>query len=531
MQEGADLNIAFDPKWSDVVISTRFSGTTGETLTCNDKTRQRFTATGCSIAEHPQFPGGALYFDAAPANRYVWSTSAALSLGEHLFEIDFLATSLGATGYRGLFKHPSDMLMARIDPVASAIEFGVRSSASAAWSMVSYTIPDLDEFLGVRHTLRCVMTVTALIMELDGQVVATAAHGLTSFSASANSLLIGTVADVNNNAGRWIGYLGQIRWTRALRPDEMGQPMPVPWPIGASADPQRAAVVFHSRFDGPNLSQAAVDIKGKSIVFVGAARLESTLAWAGRSSFRANGGYALIDHPDLVLGADDFTFEFFVARTGNSGQREYLFSLMDADGLDHAVSLSASGFGGYLYLRVAGIDVATIAAAGPENVTFYWYSVVRQGSNLAVFRNNIRVALVNVGDGPIASNGQLVFGKGGAAAPGNQSLYDYVDEARFTRGYSRVSPLLTSTTPPADMFPAFGPRAISGHVDDADGNPVDCVVRVHRSLTGQMVSQGRTAADGSFVLPVADIDEHYWTAHLPGKNALIFDHVVPELVT
>lgn len=429
------------------------------------------------------------------------------------------------SGSRFVFSH-YDRVLLTID--AGTLTLKIRTTANPT-PVYTITVPDIEVGQWYDYAIRCHATGASL--ELNGEAVGSVVWGSETHGALTAGFRLGNYTLAPSVAQSFRGYLGPFRWTIGdQRLEDAGQPA-YRFPVLGAVDPIREKVVFHSRFEGLNVATSALDTKGKTIAFSGAARLETSYKKFGVSSFRANGGAGLIAHADFQFGTDDFAIEFPCARTGNSGNREYLFSLMDAEGLDHAVSLSAAGFGGYLYLRIAGVDVATIAAAGPENGTFYWYAVVRQGGNLAVFRNNSRVALVAFGNGPITSNGQFYIGKGGAAAPGNASLYDYIDELRITRGAARYNPALTSVVAPTEFFSEYGPRAISGYVDDADGNPVDCVVRVHRSLTGQLVSEGRTAADGSFVLPVADIDEHYWTAHLPGKNALIYDHVVPELVT
>lgn len=527
MQEGADLNIAFDPKWSQVLSFSYLEGRAGQTELPCEKTTLVGACTGCAISRDSLlFPAGAVHLPDALANRYAWvASNSNFVFRDQLFELEFAPTSWGASGNLGFLFYILYGVQCYIDYATHQLHFLIARTAPITDSVgISYTIPDIGAFVGVKHALRCGMTATDLFIELDGVEVARGPHGATAvFSTSATIRLGGS----GSAGSQLIGYIGQWRWSADLRPEDMGRPMSR-FPLLAAVDPHREKVVFHSRFNGPAGVQEAVDTKGKTIVFAGAAALSYSNALAG-ACLRLNGSPVEVVHGDFNFGTDDFSIEWFNCRPGNDGLRRFVLCLMDIDGDDHALSLSG-GSGAVATLRVAGVDIEGPPLSFPSSLNPEHLMIVRSGGYIAYFKDGYRYILYDIGDTPVASNGRLVFGHAGTV-PGYPSNFDFIDEMRITRGESRVSPLAVSFTPPAEYFNVYGPRAISGHVDDADGNPVDCVVRVHRSLTGQMVSEGRTAADGSFVLPVADIDEHYWTAHLPGKNALIYDHVVPELVT
>lgn len=516
----------FDPKWSDVVISTRFSGAVGQTITCNDKTNERFTAYNCEISAHPDFVGGAMRFTASGTAKLVLSTSNYAYLADNLFEIDFVLESLGVAGLRGLFRDGLRCVTCMFDATTSELQFGIRSSSSAPWSMLSYQITDLDAFVGVRHSLRCVMTASDLTMELDGEVVGTMAHGVTSMAAGLGNFAIGNASFAVEDS--FIGWIGQFRWTRALRPDEMGLVMPDRFPILSALDPNREKVVLHSHFDGANNATAATDTTGASLVFSGGAVLKDTDARFGVSSLSLNSGAVHCDGIDF--SAQRFTIEFFEKRTENDGVNRYLVSIMDEAGVDHALSVAAPYFGP-VTLRKNGVDVSTSASGsiGPTTTWQHW-AIVRDGEYVAVFVGGQRSLLVNIGVNPLLSNGRFVLGKGGSVAPAAVSK-DWVDECRITIDVAHYNVLSTSIVPPPERFNEYGPRALSGTVRNPDGTPrPNTLVRCYHLASGRLVSQGYSDVDGTFALPTADSSLHFWTAHHPTNNALIRDRITPALI-
>lgn len=516
----------FDPKWSDVVISTRFSGAVGQVVTCNDKTNGRLTGYNCAIAEHPAFVGGALRFIASAVGRYVYSTASAIYLADNLFEIDFVLESLGASGLRGLFRDGIGCVTCRIDVATASIEFGIRASSSDPWSMLVHPIDDVDAFIGVRHALRCSLTSTLLSMELDGVTVGTVAHGVSALTTGSNNWAIGNASVSADDA--WIGWIGQFRWTRALRPDEMGLVMPDRFPILSALDPNREKVVLHSHFDGANNATAATDTTGASLVFSGGAVLKDTDARFGVSSLSLNSGTVHCDGIDF--SAQRFTIEFFEKRTENDGVNRYLMSIMDEAGVDHALSVAAPYFGP-VTLRKNGVDVST-SASGSIGPTITWkhWAIVRDGEYVSVFVGGQRSLLVNIGVNPLLSNGRFVLGKGGSVAPAAVSK-DWIDECRITIGVAHYNVLSTSIVPPTERFNEYGPRALSGTVRNPDGTPrPNTLVRCYHLASGRLVSQGYSDVDGTFALPTADSSLHFWTAHHPTNNALIRDRITPALI-
>jgi len=516
------VTLAFDPKWSSVVALLYLESANGETVAFNEK------------------PGTTVYTNSVTFSNVVsrWGRGAAF------FPSDAVSRSIqiaNISGFRtdlpqviqGSFC-PSDVLGARIpfslhDRMWLTIEAGalvlrVRTTSSPA---PIYTLPVPDIEVGQWYDYAIRLGPAGVSLSLGSEVVAEANWGAETHGSLTAGAMLGNYAAGANAASSFRGYLGPFRWTAGdQRIEDIGR-LAYRFPVLDAVDPLRERVIFHSHFDGANGQTSAVDTRGKTIVFLGNARLQSLNQKSGPTSLYAFGAGARVSHPDFDVQADDFCIEFFGARAINSGQREYEFSLLDAGGTDHALSLS-SVFGGSTTLRVNGVDLAPIVGGGVNNGSLH-YAVCRAGPYLAYFKNGNRLGLFDIGAVSLASNGDFYIGKGGTA-PGVES-YDYTDEWRVTRGGSRYDPLAPTIVAPIGRYSVFGPRSLSGILDDADGNPVVCKVRAYHSATGRLVSEGVTDIDGSFVLPVADIDEHFWTAHMPGRQALIGDHVLPVVIT
>lgn len=155
--------------------------------------------------------------------------------------------------------------------------------------------------------------------------------------------------------------------------------------------------------------------------------------------------------------------------------------------------------------------------------------LVRKGRWLGLFEGSVRRLLVDIGTMSIGGDGYLYFGKAPAIA-GSVNPSFWVDEIRVTT-VARTDPETPTTTFSAERFSDYGPRSLSGHVKDAAENPVICTVRAYHLASGRLVSESVTDIDGSFSLPVQDPGEHFWTAHKPGKNGLIIDHLTPVIIS
>lgn len=517
------MTLAFDPKWGQVVALLYLESVNGEATAYNEKPGTVVYTNSVTFSTAvSRWARGAAFFPADNVSRNIQFAGIANFRTDipQIIQGSFYPTDV--VGDRLPFSF-HDRLILSVDNGTLALRVRTTSAPTPVYTL---TAPDIEIDQWYDYAIR--LGPLGVSLALGDHVVASATWGDETHAAISPFGMLGNLAAGANASFSFRGYLGPFRWTIGdQRLEDIGVAA-YRFPVLDAVDPLRERVIFHSHFDGANNQTAAVDTRGKSIVFFGNARLQSSNQKSGPTSLYAFGDRVRVSHPDFDVQGDDFCFEFFGTRPVNSGQREYEFSLMDAGGIDHALSLS-SIFGHLATLRLNGADLAPIAGGGLTLGSLH-YAVCRRGPWLAFFRNGSRLALYDIGSTTIASSGDFYIGKGGSAAPGGES-YDYTDEWRVTRGSSRYDPESPTIAAPQGRFSVFGPRSLSGIIDDADGNPVVCKVRVYNSATGRLVSEGTTDIDGSFVLPVADIDEHFWTAHLPGKEALIGDHVLPVVIT
>jgi len=523
------VTLAFDSKWEQVVAMTRMEGLHGAIRIALEKPNQLLSLVGgIGISRaSTNFPAGALRFT-AQTGQYATITSAAVAIGKHAIELPFELESYGSSGNRGLFVLTNKM-NAHItsDTHQLVLNFWPAGTGGALKSGV-FDIPDAAEFLSVKHTLRVRVDYTHVAAELDGDEIIRFAHDATSF-ASGNSILYVGDSSLSGATNTFLGYLGQVRWTSGDdRADETQHPMPR-FPVLGAADPLREKVVFHSHFE-PTQSGVPVDTKGVPCVLDGAASLSSGVsrygvgcanfgAWAG-GSVRAGPA------PGFLFGDSDFLVEGCLIASTNNDDGAGLFAIKNGAGQAVlGVRIAAGSSYNTLAVHIGG----TVLPFPGNYLSSGHFAVARQAEKLAVFFAGSRRAIIDIaglalgGDGYFHWGWPTIFGATKLAPCG-------IDEGRITVGASRVSVDALSIPVPAEQFAEYGPRSLSGLVDDDDGNPVICTVRAYHTATGRLVSEGVTEPDGSFVLPVGDIDEHFWTAHLPGKKPLIEGDVIPVII-
>ena len=510
------VTAGFDPKWELVKSLTYFEGLNGATVAADVKTNGLFQCYSCAISRMaPEFPSGALHFQDVSASRYaIANFSNSLAFGNNIFEVSFILADWGASGLRRIFR--GDNVSAYINPATFTVFFGVNIDG-AGWVNVTYTIPDPAAFIGTRHDARFGVTSADQFIELDGVEVARIAHGKTTSANGNQQIRFGQ--SVSSGDG-WIGYIGPFRWTAGdLRPELAGQPM-ARFPVLGAVDPHREKVVFHSHFE-PTETGIPLDEKGNQVVSQGGALTTDARSY-GIGSLNIKYGSILVGpNGKFALGEQDFALEFSVP--GNYPGEEWVaFSLPSAD---NAIALRLRGSSNFQALfTINGVEEQVNGPPG-RYLSGGRYAVCRTGNMLAIFRDNFRIWSRVVAGVTFTSNGYLQIG----GSPHSNS--PRIDEFRLTIGNSRHDANLTAATQAVEPFSDFGARSLSGIVDDWDGSPVSCKVRAYHAATGRLVSEGWSDVDGSFVLPVGGVDEHFWTAHRPGKQGLIIDHVIPVVIT
>lgn len=87
-----------------------------------------------------------------------------------------------------------------------------------------------------------------------------------------------------------------------------------------------------------------------------------------------------------------------------------------------------------------------------------------------------------------------------------------------------------SYSPPSGFTKAGIAFVMSGVVKNSSGVGVARSVRAYLRSSGALVASTTSAGDGAFSFSVADASEHFVVAFDPVENAVVFDHLTPEVV-
>lgn len=516
----------FDLKWSLVNSLIFFEGLNGSTVVCDEKTNALIACVNCAISRmSPYFPAGALYFQDTSISRHALSGGTRqLSLGPNVFEIQFALTDWGSSGVRCMFS--AENIAAYIDAATHTLYWDIDIDGSG-WVSASWVIPEPDEFIGRKHDVRFYLTSTQQFIEVDGVEVARVDHGKTLLG---NHFQLIRFGQSGSDGDGWIGYIGSFRWTASdIRPEQLGTPI-ARHEILAAVDPLREKVVLHLHCE-PTSSGLPQDEKGNSIVVTsGTPGITTSHRKYGVGGLEINGGLRIGPNPAFVLGQNDFLLEcWLVAVGGASTSWRWLFQIRDVTGGLALGAISRPAFSDQTGQVILG--GATAFLGGSLLINTGRLVFLRRGQYLYIFRGDQIVPSTTIDIGEATSiSGDGFFHLGDA-------LGEYVsnggglviDEMRLTVSAGRSDGLIYPL--PGEKFSNYGPRGLSGFVDDAVGSPVaGSDVAVYHLATGRLVSRDITAADGTFVLPVADSDEHFWVAHKPGKASIIRGPVTPVLI-
>lgn len=511
---------AFDPKWSYVQSLWRF----GNAIAVYDeKTNNPATLTGVAIVkDNDAFQPGAIYFQDQEIPRYVATGLTSFNF-PILVEVSFLLTEWsGVDTCNGIFDFGSCVQFSIYQHTRQLLA-RIRPNTTQGWAgALYYDIPDVDQFVGVKHDVRVLYTATSIALELDGLVVATSAH----LSASSPAAVYGVLGNYYNailKSYNFVGWVGPIRVTTGdARPEDRGAPIEK-FPTLDAVDPFREKVIFHSHCE-PTASGVLEDNCGNSIDMRGNV-ITTAYKRFGAGSISIIRSLKIGPNPDFILGRRDFALEFSVSRAPNSYFQ--FFYILNESG-NFAISLrgrAGSGPGGYLIIN--GVE----NSFGRQPVYINGRcAVCRMGNWLRVFANAAApIFSLDIGNTEIGGDGYLYLGThpdGGL--PGTTPC---IDEIRLTVGINRYPSGQLPGGPLADPFSDFGPRSFSGRVEDKSGSPLQRRVRCHHRRFGNLISETLSAADGSFTLPAGDIDEHYIVVLDDEENAIIYDRVMPEIMT
>lgn len=509
---------AFDPKWNKVYELIFFEGIGGEPYFVSEKSQTLESIAGGSIARtHPDFPRGALYFDDKPnAGFCAISGGTNFLFQDQVIEISFAPLSWGLSSYSSIVDYGGKWRLALKN--GNTLSFEAVVLSYSAYFEVAHTIDNPDGFLNVRHNVRIFISKTSISLELDGAVVSVQ-HGASSFAGSgASGLWFGSQAAANK---KFIGYIGPFRWTADLRQEEAGKPFER-FPTLAAVDALREKVVFHTHCE-PTSSGEIDDTCGNVVAMRSGAIVTGSRKF-GIGGLKIGQGPRIGPNPGFVFGTRDFSLEFSLV-TAVGSTFDYIFSIVDSSG-QTALALQ---------VRNASYPAVVILFGGSSHL---YDPIISAGSRIALCRTGNLLRLfgnaatpifsLDIGDTSIDGDGYIYLG----APPGVvQNGYAVIDEVRLTVGVNRYPSGLLPVGPLTEPFSDFGPRSFSGRVEDQDGTPLQRTVRCHHRKFGNMISETTSAADGSFVLPAGDIDEHYIVVLDDAENALIYDRITPVVIT
>lgn len=511
----------FDPLWSLVSLLCSNRGRHGQSPVISEKGGGVMNMQGGVVLSTacPAFPRGAAYYGNPAISQSMYPSVQSFSYIDQAYEIEFYPTGFGETGDRYLFSIAS-ILRVYFDVEAGRLRVDFTNAELQRFSGAV----DKAELTGAASKLILRITTGRISCELNGATLFDEAHGLTSFSEASGAILsIGNRAVTGNNSSNFYGWIGQFRRTVGDSRAAESSAVICDYEILGALDHYRENVVFHSHCD-PTEDGVIEDTCGNLVAMNGSTvSVGAPYAVFGYGAVLPYPSVRLGPSPGAIFGSADFTIEWANKYSLSNSDPQYAFSIVSGSLIALALRMNQST--GVAWLTVNDVD----------HELAYTYatrlSVCRQGSAIAVFSGANRVALIDVGDDEINGDGYFHIGKSPSIS-GAQNPYYWVDELRVTSDVSRFNPLSSTIIAPIERFNEYGPRALSIEiVSDPDGLPLPgTLVRAYDRVSGRLVSQGYTDADGKCLLAVSDVSKHFLVAHHPTENALIFDHIIPVLV-
>jgi hypothetical protein len=200
---------------------------------------------------------------------------------------------------------------------------------------------------------------------------------------------------------------------------------------------------------------------------VGNAQIDTTTKKYGTGSMEFDtSGDSLngLSDPNLNMGTGDWTIEGWVNVTSRNTNYPLVIGNNNGSFTAGALALTVSNSDNASYNDRFVLAAHDMGATGPDrlivasstNSTGVWYhfAVVRNGTNLSIYRDG-----TSVGSKTISAGVVFDWGKGGLRIGGNnwdgaQSYFNgYIDDLRITKGIARYT---TTFTPPTAALPDLG---------------------------------------------------------------------------
>lgn len=505
-----------DPRWAYRKLLIQGNGVEGATYV-HDERHHYLSVSGLvhtSAVNQPHLGGSSLVFGGS-GNFVSVQDHADYVIGSSAFTLELK------------FRQPADATVYIMDKrtgTSSGFELNVvvtalggllvNISSNGTAAGVTLTAANGLCSAGAWHHMAVERVGANFVLYIDGVVAATAT-AIAVFNSPAD-LRIGAAWD---GSFPFVGNMAGIRLTVGV--NEYGAaftpPAALPTYLDTATDAHFPNVVLNVPMAAGNQAQVFTDLSGHAVTPTGAGvKIVSGTYKFANASLSCNSAYLTTSSSDYLLGADDFTAEFWM-HGSDTGSNRRMLDFQTAAGSANGLSILL-GLRRQVYFN--GTLVIDNATSFPTS-TWEHVVLIRRGALLTLGQSGIEIGSVNVGTASLSLNGVIQVG------PDMYSIH-HMSNLRVTKGVARYT--FPYGNVPVEPFPVFGPQSLSGHVYGTGGLPISRTVRAYNSISGQLVSQ--TVSDsltGVFTLPANSLDAHFVIVHDPDGNASIFDHIVPSI--
>lgn len=213
----------------------------------------------------------------------------------------------------------------------------------------------------------------------------------------------------------------------------------------ADGDPLWGKTALLIRADGADGSTVITNEAGWPVTTVSGVTISTDLSKFGGSCLKFADKTAYVEmgsHPAYVIGAGDFTAEFFLNRSNNNTR----VSLLNSTSSKFGISLDCPGGGGaaniFVYLN-GSLVASTSGGFVPYNGTEFTHVAVTRASGM------IKVFIGGVERASGTSSYNVPQGSYRIGTDGYGGLVGYIDDVRLTIGAARYS---GDFTPPTSSF-------------------------------------------------------------------------------
>jgi hypothetical protein len=412
--------------------NNRFIDSSSQPLTVSGTVSiQAFSPFAPTAAYTTAAVGGSGYFDGT-GDYLTWAGSSVGS-GAFTFECWFY--------YTGTFAG-----------TAAFIGPGTATTNALSIQISSSTTIQIDQY-GVTATSFTVPTMTAnqwyhiVVVRNSGGSCTVFLNGTRSstgaLSITTNFANVAAIGYVSSAVPRhWIGYLAGVTYNSTALYDPTLSTITIPTaPTTAVSGTQ---LLLNYTNAGITDATAKNDLET-----VGNAQISTSVSKFGGGSIAFDGNNDSLNGPsstELDMGTGNWTVEGWINITTRTLNYPLIIGNNNGTFSAGAVAFTASNADSASYndrFNLAIFDLGVtklIPATGTANATGTWYhfAVVRNGTNISIYRDGVSVASATV-----SASLTINWGKGGVRVGGNnwdgaQSyLNGYIDDLRITKGYAR----------------------------------------------------------------------------------------------